>query len=71
MVQALARLRGRDRAPACREMVRTFLHGHNYDGSKANRELGLVYTPVRETLRRTVVWLVDQGLAPPEAMPSG
>jgi dihydroflavonol-4-reductase len=71
MVQSLARLRGRDRAPACREMVRTLLHGHDYDGSKANRELGLVYTPVRETLRRTVVWLVDQGLAPPEAMPSG
>jgi dihydroflavonol-4-reductase len=70
MVQMVTRLRGLDRAPACREMVRTLLHGHDYDGSKASRELGLVYTPARETLRRTVVWLIEQGLAPPTAMPS-
>jgi dihydroflavonol-4-reductase len=49
------RLAGR-RPPVCREMVRTLLHGHRYDGSRAERELGLRYTPPRETLRRTVEW---------------
>ena len=48
--------------PVCREMVRTLLHGHRYDGSRAERELGLVYTPARETLRRTVEWARAEGL---------
>ena len=48
--------------PVCREMVRTMLHGHHYDGSRAARELGLVYTPVRDTFRRTAEWAVAQGL---------
>ena len=26
--------------PLCREMVRTLLHGHRYDGSRIERELG-------------------------------
>jgi dihydroflavonol-4-reductase len=49
-------------APVCREMVRTMLHGHRYDGSRATRELGLTYTPVRETLERTVAWALAEGL---------
>jgi dihydroflavonol-4-reductase len=48
--------------PVCREMVRTLLHGHAYDGSKATRELGLHYTAVRETLRRTIQWAAEHGL---------
>jgi dihydroflavonol-4-reductase len=48
--------------PVCREMVRTMLHGHHYDGSRATRELGLEYTPVRETFRRTVEWAIAEGL---------
>ncbi|MGH2786595.1 MAG: SDR family NAD(P)-dependent oxidoreductase [Actinomycetota bacterium] len=64
VVGALARLRGGESAPVCREMVRTLRHGHDYDGSRAARELGLVYTPIEETLRRTVEWLVDEGLTP-------
>jgi dihydroflavonol-4-reductase len=48
--------------PVCREMVRTLLHGHRYDGTRAERELGLVYTPARETLRRTVEWARAEGL---------
>ena len=52
----------RRKPPVCREMVRTMLHGHRYDGSRATRELGLSYTPVRETLRRTVEWALAQGL---------
>lgn len=52
----------RRRPPVCREMVRTLLHGHRYDGSRAMRELGLVYTSPRETLRRTAEWARSAGL---------
>ncbi|HUY61694.1 MAG TPA: NAD-dependent epimerase/dehydratase family protein, partial [Candidatus Dormibacteraeota bacterium] len=45
MVEAAFRLRRR-RPPVCREMMRTLLHGHRYDGSRATRDLGLAYTPV-------------------------
>jgi dihydroflavonol-4-reductase len=48
--------------PVCREMVRTFVHGHRYDGSRAERELGLHYTDPRETVRRTVEWAREAGL---------
>lgn len=59
-----ARLLRRD-APVCPEAVRTLLHGHRYDGSRATRELGLTYTPVEETLRRTLEWCAERGLVPP------
>ena len=61
IVEAGARLARRE-APVCREMVRTLVHGHAYDGSRATRELGLGYRPVEDTLRRTVEWLVAEGL---------
>ena len=48
--------------PVCREMVRTMLHGHLYDGTRATRELGLEYTPVRETFAQTVEWALAHGL---------
>ncbi len=48
--------------PVCREMVRTLLHGHRYDGTRAERELGLTYTSPAETLRRTVEWARAEGL---------
>jgi dihydroflavonol-4-reductase len=48
--------------PVCREMVRTLLHGHRYDGSRAERELGLRYTDPEETVRRTVDWARSAGL---------
>lgn len=55
--------RVRGRTPSlCRARVRTFLHGHRYDGSLATRELGLVYTPVDETFRKTIAWAVEEGL---------
>jgi dihydroflavonol-4-reductase len=60
-VETLARARRRDPS-ICRELARTLLHGHAYDGSKAERELGLRYTPLEETLRRTVEWWAEQGL---------
>ena len=52
-------------APLCREAVRTLLHGHRYDGSRAERELGLAYTPIEVTLRRTLGWYAERGLVRP------
>ena len=60
-VEAAFKLRGK-RPPVCREMVRTLLHGHRYDGSRAERELGLTYTPAIETLRKTIDWARAEGL---------
>ncbi len=51
--------------PMCSEMVRTLVHGHAYDGSRAARELGLEYTPIEDTLERTVQWLIEEGEIPP------
>ena len=43
-------------------MVRTLIEGLRYDGSKAARDLGLVYTPIETTMRRTISWYLEQGL---------
>jgi dihydroflavonol-4-reductase len=67
-VEAACRALGR-KPPLCREMVDTILHGHRYDGSRATRELGLVYTPPEETLRRIVRWALDEGLVSRPAAP--
>jgi dihydroflavonol-4-reductase len=56
-----ARLMRRD-LPFCMELVRTLLHGHRYDGSKATRELGLTYRPIEETVARTLAWYAERGL---------
>ncbi len=60
VVGTVGRVR-KKRAPLCTEMMRTLLHGHAYDGSRAERELGLHYTPIEETLRRTYAWYVENG----------
>jgi len=54
----------RDTPRICRELARTLIHGHAYDGSKAANVLGLRYTPIEETLRRTIDWWVEQRLVP-------
>ena len=61
LAEGVARARGRT-SSLCRARVRTILHGHRYDGSRATRELGLSYTPVAETFRRTIEWAVAEGL---------
>lgn len=66
LAEGWGRLRRRD-PPVCREVARTLLHGHVYDGSRAENELGLRYTPLDDTLRRTVEWLVDRKLVPATA----
>jgi dihydroflavonol-4-reductase len=60
-VETVARLRGKT-PRVCRDLVRTALHGHAYDGSKATRELGLSYRPLEETIRRTLDWFREEGL---------
>jgi len=68
---ALSRLTRRQ-LPLCPEVARTLLHGHRYDGSLAERELGLTYTPIDETVARTLAWYADRDLAPaPIAARSG
>jgi dihydroflavonol-4-reductase len=61
VAEAVGRVRGRQ-PKLCRESVRTLGHPHLYDGSRATRELGLHYTPVRQALEATVRWYVQQGL---------
>lgn len=61
MADLVYRLRGRHN-PICPARIATILHGHRYDGSRASRELGLAYTPVAETFRRTMEWAVAEGL---------
>ncbi|HST40263.1 MAG TPA: NAD-dependent epimerase/dehydratase family protein [Conexibacter sp.] len=61
LVEGALRLGGKT-SPICRARVDTILHGHRYDGSRAERELGLSYTPVEETFRRTIEWAVAEGL---------
>jgi dihydroflavonol-4-reductase len=63
VVEAVAWVR-RDSPRICRELARTLTHGHAYDGSKAARELGLRYTPIEETLHRTIAWWIEEGLLP-------
>jgi dihydroflavonol-4-reductase len=60
---ALSRLTRRQ-LPLCPEVARALLHGHRYDGSLAERELGLTYTPIEETVVRTLAWYAERGLAP-------
>jgi len=61
VIELGARVRGR-RPRFCREMIRVMSFGHSYDGSRAVRDLGLEYTSVRHTIRRTIEWFVLQGL---------
>lgn len=46
----------------CRESVRTLGHPHLYDGSRAERELGVRYTPIRVAMEAAVRWYLEQGL---------
>ncbi len=57
---AAAGLFGGER-PICVEMLRTLLHGHRFDASRSIEDLDMVYTPIGETLSRTVEWLASEG----------
>jgi dihydroflavonol-4-reductase len=49
-------------AGICPALVRTLLHGHRFDASRATKELGVVFRPATETLEHTAEWLIAQGL---------
>jgi dihydroflavonol-4-reductase len=61
LAESLARLSGA-KPPFCREMARTLLHGHRYDGRRARDELGITYTTAPELLSRLVEWYRMEGL---------
>ena len=48
----------------CPALVSTLLHGHRMDGSKAERDLGVTYTPLETTIARTIEWFRSEGLVP-------
>ncbi|MGZ4150040.1 MAG: hypothetical protein ACXVQJ_08380, partial [Actinomycetota bacterium] len=64
---AAARLSRGDDPPVCPAAVRTLLHGHRYDGSRAAEELGLRYTPIEVTLEKTLAWAAERRMLPPVA----
>ena len=64
-IAAIAARLGSTDATMCPEMLSTLLHGHRYDASLSERALGLRYTPLATTVRRTLRWYSQQGLAPP------
>ena len=50
------------RAPALtRSAIETALHGASYDSSKAERELGVTFTPMEDGLDETIEWLYQEG----------
>jgi dihydroflavonol-4-reductase len=62
MVAASAAAFARPSLGLCPELVTTLLHGHQFDGTKASEELHFAYTPVFDTMERTVMWFEGQGL---------
>jgi dihydroflavonol-4-reductase len=56
-----------DEAPVCPAAIRTLLHGHRYDGSRATEELGLRTTPIEVTLEKTLAWAVERRMLRPVA----
>jgi dihydroflavonol-4-reductase len=61
IAESVGRVSG-SRPPLCREMARTLLHGHRYDGSRAARELGVTYSTAPDLLARLVQWYRSEGL---------
>lgn len=61
LVESVFRVMGKT-PPICPESARVLLHGHRYDGTRASRDLGLDYTPLRDSLARTIDWFTETGL---------
>lgn len=53
--------RARPDAGICPALVRTLLHGHRFDASRATDELDVTFRPATETLGRTAEWLMAEG----------
>ncbi len=50
-------------------LVRSMEHGLAVDNSKARKELGMEFTPMKETLARTIEWYRENGYAPKSEAP--
>lgn len=61
LAEAAARIVGRT-PRYCRDMARSVRRGHRFDGSRAERDLGLRYTPPEVWLAETVDWYREQGV---------
>ena len=61
---AAARVAGvvRPSVGVCPALIRTLLHGHRFDGSKASTDLRFAYIEMSDTMTRTVAWFRGQGL---------
>ncbi len=46
----------------CPGLIRTLVHGHRFDGSKAERGLSIIYHPIEDTFMRTIEWFRAEGL---------
>ena len=64
IIDLLHRL-GMTSIPVCGEMIATVANGHRYDGSRAETELGLSYTPAHDVINRLVTWFLTEGLITP------
>jgi dihydroflavonol-4-reductase len=53
--------RARPDAGICPALVRTLLHGHRFDATRATDELGVTFRPATETFGRTAQWLMAEG----------
>jgi len=61
LMGATARITG-GRPAIAPDEARTASHSFLFDTSKATEELGIEWTPLREALERTIVWLCQEGL---------
>jgi len=57
--------KARPDAGICPALVRTLLHGHRFDATRATEQLGVTFRPATETLERTAEWLVAEGYVEP------
>lgn len=55
VVETVARWLGKD-ALITREGIRSLQHGHQYNSSRAQRDLGVTFRPLEETLSDCVTW---------------
>ena len=44
----------------CSESIRVLTNGHLYEGSKAEKELGVKYIKVEDFIKKTVNWLIEE-----------
>ena len=49
-------------AGICPSLIDTLLHGHRFDATRSERDLGVVYTPIAETFARTIEWFRSESL---------